>query len=180
MAPGTPPGTPPGLGRAKLARQTDMPDKFVLQNGKCRAKTHPACDTAAQTHEFARHFPFCATTLSRKSKLSRKNDHACDNRAQSTTNATKSLRVGKTCAANDELSRGRQTIPRKPNKAATDSWHTRTYQPSTRRNAATTSMRAKSPSVAPIHQSISSVWTKTCGKPTFSLEWRDHCASKWR
>ena len=57
MAPGTPPGTPPGLGRAKLARQTDMPDKFVLQNGKCRAKTHPACDTAAQTHEFARHPP---------------------------------------------------------------------------------------------------------------------------
>ena len=144
------------------------------QKRTLRATRPPRHTKLRDTH------PFCATILSRKSKLSRKNDHACDNRAQSTTNATKSLRVGKTCAANDELSRGRQTIPRKPNKAATDSWHTRTYQPSTRRNAATTSMRAKSPSVAPIHQSISSVWTKTCGKPTFSLEWRDHCASKWR
>ena len=158
-----------------------MPDKFVLQNGKCRAKNAPCVRHGRPNTRI------CATPTPFARQFCRANQNC---RAKTTTRATTELNQqpmppspyesAKPCAANDHLSRKRQTIPRKPNKAATDSWHTRTYQPSTRRNAATTSMRAKSPSVAPIHQSISSVWTKTCGKPTFSLEWRDHCASKWR
>ena len=83
MAPGTPPGTPPGLGRVKLARQIDMPDKFVLQNGKCRAKTHPACDTAAQTHESARHPPLLRDNfVAQKGKCRAKTHPACDTAAQ--------------------------------------------------------------------------------------------------